>query len=1081
MLLVKANPELKNVFQRLIKTMQMPVTWTDVFVITNNVLILAGDVRSLVFNFDNKRVYTTILEVPLESAQLETIPSDNLLNNVMNITLYAFGKWGAISGLKVDKDYHALNALFAQILRPVNVEPGFGANNFRFFKGGVQITYEDAMIAVLRILRDEGKLNERQSLVTSETKDTGKEERQKDPANEKAAGKEPNGQNPANTQEPENKQGNIYSNDYEDDYEADYEIGLWHNLCWKTDSLSFGKAPKSNNDAAKSRIGRNFYMTNYLCPKCSEKLYMGVYPTDREVLIETEEGRVFMARTYACHNCNALYTPRPKKLLQEGDIYILKFDEDRTAYEDYLDILGLRAARTTNPNFNEFESERNAAGQKEADGQETAQSAAEDINTAKASPASKIRSFKERLSKRGRKFFSKRKGEPDDTPQDGNIIQDVADTKSLAHNTDNQNIPMHDSNAGNLDAQNAETDNSDLHGVHSDVVNPDNIHSDIVSSDKINSDNARSTNVNFDTIHSDNVNSGSTRSNVVNAGNTEPINPPASDITAKHTKTENAKPSNDPQQPPSRFTQAAALLPGKTTDELKAILSDLERKNSGAAVSGADPEYIHYSDAVRETLKNKLSAKYDARMGALSNLAPRQLNDLKNQISHEAALPQDKKDEYTKQIDAFLYQAETKALAQKVEISRKKSYSEIEQIIKDVESRDIPEELKQDALDKLTQIKSSRARQEAEYLITHMPLHLDTKQLASYIERLNQYKEADLTPYRSKLETRRDMAEKEEISAMIKRGGKKDRGALWSLYEDLQTRDYKESNKAPFLEKIYDRIRHLDEDAIERICPSIVTLSFDEGLKAYEEISQGMFLPELKTDTLEMIKRRLTKLKTDESVQLMLKLKNEIDEKMTDSEGFYFYNAREELRAASNARNTNRSRSNEESRKEGSENHNESNDDEHSAMLRAINGYASSRGEYEYPLMVCDTSRSKNGREGFVLTPDHIFYHAFLNSGIISISNISSVKYVKNILSKNIFVKLNGFPKQKLPNSVNQEERETFAKILDDFVSYLKEKPESRNIEYMAKEKHDVIHCYRCGFVYKSGNVCPKCGSKMNR
>ena len=58
MLLIKANPELKNVFKRLIKTMDMPVTWNDILVVTNNYLILAGDVRSLVFNYDNTKIYT---------------------------------------------------------------------------------------------------------------------------------------------------------------------------------------------------------------------------------------------------------------------------------------------------------------------------------------------------------------------------------------------------------------------------------------------------------------------------------------------------------------------------------------------------------------------------------------------------------------------------------------------------------------------------------------------------------------------------------------------------------------------------------------------------------------------------------------------------------------------------------------------------------------------------------------------------------------------------------------------------------------------------------------------------------------
>ena len=170
-------------------------------------------------------------------------------------------------------------------------------------------------------------------------------------------------------------------------------------------------------------------------------------------------------------------------------------------------------------------------------------------------------------------------------------------------------------------------------------------------------------------------------------------------------------------------------------------------------------------------------------------------------------------------------------------------------------------------------MKSGRAVREVEHLLTQMPNNLDRKQLAVYLNKLDQYKEVDLTPYRRQLEERQNMAEIEEISAMVKRSEKKDRIALWNLYEQLQQLDYSRENKEPFLEKIYDKIRRMDEAKIEKICPSLVTFSFSEGMEMYEQIKKGVFLPELKTNTLEMIQRRLTKLKTDESVQLMRKLK----------------------------------------------------------------------------------------------------------------------------------------------------------------------------------------------------------------
>ena len=56
MLLLKTNPELKIVFQKLIKTVKAPVTWKDIFAIKNNKLILLGEVRSLIFDFDDQTV-----------------------------------------------------------------------------------------------------------------------------------------------------------------------------------------------------------------------------------------------------------------------------------------------------------------------------------------------------------------------------------------------------------------------------------------------------------------------------------------------------------------------------------------------------------------------------------------------------------------------------------------------------------------------------------------------------------------------------------------------------------------------------------------------------------------------------------------------------------------------------------------------------------------------------------------------------------------------------------------------------------------------------------------------------------------
>lgn len=975
MLLLKANPELKKVFTRLIGTVKAPVTWKDVFAVVNNNLILVGEVRSLIFNFDNKKVYTNIMDIPLENKKIDRIPNDALINNMLNMVLYAFGKWGSIGGLKVDKDYAALNQLFMGVFRPIGVEPGFRTENFHFFKNGIQITYEDVLQAAMELLKSEGKVQEEQE--ADFTEDGSVADKSEDGFLDEtdAIGGEKETQD-AETSE---KAGKVQA---DESYEEEYELGLWHNMCWKMETAEFEKGTISESDAVKSRIGNNFYMTDYQCPKCKEKLYMAVYPVDKEILIETEEAKVFIARAYACNCCNAFYTPRPGKLLQEGDVYSLNFDEDRIAYEDYLGLLGERAAKTVNYKFNEYASERGKKKEQNAP-QKEAQSG------------------------------------PQKEPQKENGM-------TLPHQTRNTEHPV----------------------------------------------------LKVEKVHTVDSNKGA---GYEPAGN------------------EASKPLSETEQ--EALIQEKARLAVKTTEELKTILNNYGQGLNAAFQTGQaivqEAQYgapsfnttklpdDTYLQAVRDTLSEKLTAKYKARMGTLDKLSTHQLSELKKQLQGEGFLSEEEKDSYIHKIDSRLYHAEEKAMEQKIELSKNKTYEEINRIIEEVDRQDCPEELKRETISRLEHIRGNRAEREVEHLILHMPLHLDRKQFAVYLDKINQYKEVDLTPYKKQLEQRQDMAEKEEIAAFVKRGGSnKDRQTLWELYGKLQEQDYKKENKAPFLEKIYDKIRAMDEAKIEEVCPSVATLSFAEGMEAYEKISQMMLLPELKVNTLEMIERRLTKLKTDESVQLMRKLKHEMEEKMASLEHFYFYDAREEnKRAKREEAQQNRERiSGTYEEAEGKADEQEESDTlrQREAMLRAVNGYAGGRNNYEYPLLVGDTTKAGNGKEGFVLTPDHIFYRTLLHSGAVSIMDMEKVAESKGIVGKGIYLHRFMGKKVKLPNPAGKEESAAFTEIMDAFISYLQEKPESRSISYLAREKHDVKCCYRCGFTYKGGNICPKCGSKMN-
>lgn len=134
---------------------------------------------------------------------------------------------------------------------------------------------------------------------------------------------------------------------------------MWHNVKWDSGKDTFKKVELTPEEREKLRLGNNFYPVNYVCPDCGDKLFMVVYPTGKEFRIETDESPVYMARGYTCGECHHFYTPKPHKLLVEGDVYHLNFEEDKVAYEDYLELLGRQGERTSNSNFNFYELEYN--------------------------------------------------------------------------------------------------------------------------------------------------------------------------------------------------------------------------------------------------------------------------------------------------------------------------------------------------------------------------------------------------------------------------------------------------------------------------------------------------------------------------------------------------------------------------------------------------------------------------------------------------------------------------------------------------------------------------------------------------
>lgn len=916
MILIKANGELKTVFTRMIHTMGVNVTWTGTFAVLNNYLILPGTVRSLIFNFDNRKVTTNIMELPVEQENAEETEGYETLTNVLNMTLYAFGKWGTIKGLKVDQDYNQLNQLFSAILKEIKVEPGYRNDNFRFYRNGIQMTYEEVIQEAL----EDGRRK-----AAGETEEEEKEEEQR--------------------------------------------LGLWHKIHWRREHCTFGKTEINPKEQMISRLGNNFYATGHLCPGCGEKLHMVVYPVNHEMLIETDEGKVYLARAYTCDECNCFYTPRPQKLLREGDIYTQRFGDDRVAYEDYRELLGSRGERTSNYKFNEYESQRGKSGKR----QETLEEACENLEELSEKELELLEEkiqegfYSAGREKRGRKAS----GESSYAIETGRYYEQV----KAALKKKKQN-PAGKSSGGQASRNTSGNITGEERKIHREMSG----------------------------AHGERF--GAKRAGAHGENSSHTIN----------TK-------------------------GKAAENKAFCESPAKEK----AIGGNDTDIQ----------KKSAEEKYNARMAVLDRMSPRQLREFKTQMQSETNLPEARKQEYMGQVEAAISRKEEQEIRKKASDCQGKSYAHMKRIAEEVSKSDCPQPVKEPILEKLRQQMKERAQQEIEQLMQNLPLNMSKNQYETFSEKLTQYQELDVSACQRQLKERRNQAEKQEIAALLRRAGRRDRNTLVQLAERLKQENYGDENTAEVLAEIQDKIRAIDEAAIDRICPDIMGMSFEEGVAAYEQIESGVFLPELKTNTLEMIDKRLTKLKMDECALLVEKLRGELEKKLPKDDRLHYYEVRKIMRG-------------------------DWEETEADIVARALNTYAGDRSRYEFPIIICDSSPRKNGKEGFVLTPEHLFYNSTFNCEAIPIRSIENIEGNTGLLNKGIYVKRKNGNKTKIPGGISAKEWKVFGEVLDKFVGYLQEKPESRNISYLVKEKHEIKCCYRCGFTYKGGNVCPKCGNRAN-
>ena len=817
MIVLKSTAELHLVFNKLIKTLSVPVEWNGNFVISGNFLILPGKERSVIFNYDTRRVTTNLSDDKLSRKVPEPIKEGSGLINIFNLVLYAFGKWGALKGITVEKDYKKINTLVGAVFGAYGVSADYTEQHCFWYKDGTRITYEDVI----------------QLAIESEHRQPESEE------------------------------------------DIEEETGLWHSTTWKLDNQSFifEKLPMAQR--RKGRIGHNFYKVGYACPHCGEKLYMASFSGREKPVIDTVEGRVQLARAFFCPSCVIFYTPLPEAGLEDEEVYYLDFDGDKTAGNDYMEMLGRLGTREVNGDFNKYVDRVNDEG--------------------RTTTRQSLNGIDKGISDERRSLNGIDKGIKDDRRSLNGIDKGISDDRRSLNGID----------------KGIKDDRSDLNGI-----------------DKGISDDRRSLN-------------GVRKFDDENEQISDKVsgNPDKEDVF-------------------------------DIVHEKAAVMAD---------IGGTGELHTYRKDASH--VRDKDTIKSSRR-----KLRIRRLAVLFKSFS---------------MVKWFRHKGDGKASE---EHSDKEPYRNDERI-------------------------------SAPGAVTAS----DGK--AGYTVR----EEAESAP-----------AQRRKLDELLEKTGNATRKDIVDLLDKLKAGHFDKAVQMEYAGKLQEDIAALDRRRIDEACKDYLDYNGEELEKLYSMIEEEEFLPEIKAAALDSVAGRLWKIRNEEAELLVKRIKKSLCENgVSENHALYFYPAMEILEGRADTQVKDH-------------------------LECAVDSYAPGLGKYEYPVIMEDTTGKQNGKRGMFITPDAIYYGNFYTYGHIMAENIERIGSYTGFMGRYVIVYLDDGSKIRLSSVIAKDELEAYAMTLNDFVIYLKQKPFSRKEKYLAKESHDVICCFRCGYVYKNMKECPKCGYKFN-
>ncbi len=938
-----ATPELKLTFEKMIRTMEVKVKWNGLFVVIDNTMILQGELRSIFFHLDNRKVITNVIDLDVPVQKISRIENNEAVKNVINMLLYAFGKWGTIKGLKVEKDYQQLGILFENILSELNIEPEYTKERFCFYQNGMKIVYEDVMQCAIDSMKQEHQQIEEES------------------------------------------------------------VGLWHKLVWNQKYEDFSIQETTLSERNRNRLGNNFYLTNYLCPSCGKKMHGVIYPIGQEFVIDTKEGRVQIARAYTCSICGRFYTPRPKRLLIDGDCYIMEFGGDKSAYQDYQELLGKNGAKVCNPNYNQYldqmvpkNTRRNdAIAQKMAE-REATEELYEMLEEIDDLPSREFHNF---FAKVAEGFFPEK---------EIGAVEDALWKKYEARERGEKTsggIKGHEKKSKQISSREEKNSKTEQEKK--------------AAAEKMERYKKRLE-----------------------------LFPRLSDRQRMELIRQISFDTSLPEEIKNQLLEVAKTL--KLTDNFNKLKEKIaDAKNKNRIVMLHIYEEIDHAE-LKEEDRDKLFELTGIKLREYHEYLEEKEEDAVYRRNRGEDIIVQPKETGRRRVEEVNDWGEEET----IEYHRGRIREEGNEFQGGRSGEERERASYRNGKIKIEKTESSNQRENGQLGESK------TKEEQQTVRENDRSRSTSAEPFlRKKLDfSGADRAVQiREIESMIRQTKSSGREDLYQLWEELLNRGFDEETLEPYAEHVKAQIQKLDEEYLDSLIGNLTEMTSEEGVEAYEKIKEANILPELKLNTMRQLEKRLAKVKAEECDLLVQKLQREMDEAhVANSDRHHFYPAKKVFLK-------------------------EATEEEVEVIDYAKAAYGAGIGMFEYPIFAVDISRNRSGEKGFFLTPEYLYYSTLTTSYCMSVFSIEKFGVLTGLLNRGFYVYQKNGEKTKLPSALEVSELPKFAEVLTSYVKYLQEKPFSRKEAYLTKEQHEEICCFRCGYVYRGKNTCPKCGYKANR